>query len=97
MGEKYYFRGSWRSIRQETDATGKKMLIFQAAHKGEKVDYADYDNLLDLAFTARKNANDLFNLVMEKYQGLNPVDIDGFEMLVALINLSSELYMKCLI
>ena len=97
MGEKYYFRGSFRSIRQETDATGKKMLVIKAAHECVKADYADYDNLLDLAFNARKNANDLFNLVMEKYQNCNPVDVDGFEMLVALINLSSELYMKCLI
>ena len=97
MKETHYFRGIWRSIVQQTDATGEKSLVFKAAHKGNKVDYANYDNLLDLSFNARKNANDLFNMVMEKYQGRNPVDVEEFEMLVALINLSSELYMKCLI
>jgi hypothetical protein len=98
MGDKFYFRGSWKSIRLETnETTGQHKMIFKAAHKDVEADYSNDNNLQYLAFNARKNANDLFNLVMEKYQGGNPVDIDGFEMLVALINLSSELYIKCLI
>ena len=97
MHELEYCKLSWKTLRVEKDENDKKSLIAEARYSGEKVDYSNEDNLSSLVFNSRKNANNLFNLVMEKYTGNESADIQGFEMLVALINLSSELYLKCLI
>ena len=96
MKEPDYFRGSFRELRQE-ERSGEKRLIAKALFAGAKADYTNTHNLSTVAYNARRNANDLYALVMEKYVGKEPVYIPDFEVLVALISLSSELYLKCLI
>lgn len=92
-----YFRITMKSIQKEDNDAGGQTAIIEPLFNSKKVDFSNIDNLQSLAFIARKNANDLYELVMEKYRGANVSDISNFEMLVALINLSSEIYMKCII
>lgn len=99
MGDTDYFRSSFREMRieKQPEKDKKGLIVIKGLFDSEKVDYSNPDNLWALSYNARKNANDLYNLVMEKYKGQHPAYIPELEMLVALINLSSELYMKCII
>ena len=92
-----YFRITMKSIKEEDNDAGGKTAIIEPLFNNKYVDFSNFNNLQSLAFIARKNANDLYELVMKKYRGANVADISNFEMLVALINLSSEIYMKCII
>ena len=92
-----YFRASIKSVKSEPNDAGGETVTLESLFDKAKVDYSNLDNLHSLAYVARKNANGLYDLVMERYRSSHPADIPNFEMLVALINLSSEIYMKCII
>lgn len=92
-----YLRGTIKSPKYEPNEAGGDTVIIESLFENKKADFSNHDNLESLAYVARKNANDLYTLVMDKYDPAHPADIDNLEMLIALISLASEIYMKSII
>ena len=92
-----YFRGTIKPPKYEPNEAGGDTVIIESLFENKKVDFSNSDNLESLAYVARKNANDLYTLVMDKYHSIHIVDLDNLEMLIGLISLASEIYMKCII
>jgi hypothetical protein len=92
-----YFRGTIKPPKYEPNKAGGNTVIIESLFENKKVDFSNSDNLESLAYVARKNANDLYALVMDKYHSVHTADLDNLEMLIGLISLASEIYMKCII